>query len=235
MLLVAAGCAGSSSGSRASSDPDSPHGKSFKQLKAENETLQARVQAMELDLAKRNADVEIYASHCDALRDELRTAKADLEYVERQFVSFEKQLTRNETKASAVAAIAEVQVLYDKMVANHTDELTDETRQEVEEKLSKTDELVKKGNFAAAAYFARRAMRILTQTERSKVMLLPEGDTRIVAVSKANVREGPGSNYGIVMRLNYGTVIVQVQRDQEWLQIRTQDGQIGWIHDSLIR
>lgn len=58
----------------------------------------------------------------------------------------------------------------------------------------------------------------------------PELDLRSVAGSRVNMRAGPGTNYGVVETLTRGTVTeVLSLSDNGWAQIKTYEGQIGWM------
>ena len=242
MLLVFAGCQwmspagrGGRALSRAESDSIRAAMGDYASLAKNNEDLRGQVRSLELDVAKKNAEIEIEKLRCNVLGDELAAAKSDLEYVERQFVTFERQLTRKETKASAVAAIAEVQLLYEKMLQETPDLIDEKKRKEVQTKLTLADEGIKKRNYAASVYYAKRSMRILNLNERQQAALAGGGDTRIIAVSKANLRAGPGSKFDVIEQLAYGTVLVEIEHKDDWYKVRTRDGQMGWIFHTLIR
>jgi hypothetical protein len=206
-----------------------------RQLARENERLKILTASQELDLAKLRAECQHHTELNELLVEELEQLKDDLDQVENQFVIIEKRLQLTETKASAVAAIAEVQLLFDKLRTKDPDGLDSVTVAEVRSKIKTSDELTKKRNYAAAVYFSNRAMRILNQTERLKNIALSLGIPRIISVSKANVRDGPGSSFKVVEKLAFGTVIVQLEVENEWCKIRTESGKSGWIHSSLIR
>jgi hypothetical protein len=239
MMLAAGGCQWMSTSSRSGGDPSDADGDARQldpaQLAKENERLRAELQSQALDLAKVNAQYERQKELNAFLEEELDNLKSDLEQVERQFISFERRLQLKETKASAVAAIAEAQLLFDKLESEAPEDLDSVTVANFTAKLEMSDELMRKHNYAASVYYANRAMRILNQTERRKNIDLPAGTERVIAVSIANLREGPGSGYEIVGKLHFGTVIVQYDARDEWCRIRTDSGDTGWVHSSLLR
>ena len=235
ILLTAAGCNWMSPATRVSTDPSTESDSVRIELFAENKGLRDRVQSQELDIAKLRAENRRQVEMNKLLTDELENMKNDLDRVENQFVSLEKRLRLKETKASAVASVAEAQLLFEKMLESGADVLDSLTVSEVTAKLKTSDEMIKKRNYAAAVYFSNRTMRILNQTERRMNVVMTDGDSRIIAVSLANVRSGPGSGYEIIEKLNYGTVIVQIDTNANWSKIRTKDGTAGWVHKSLIR
>ena len=58
--------------------------------------------------------------------------------------------------------------------------------------------------------------------------------TVITKKSKCNVREGPGSSYDIIFTLESGVPFKVKKRQGKWIQIQHADGDIGWIHQSLV-
>jgi len=234
-LLTAAGCNWMSPGTRASNDPETESDSVRTELSAENNRLRNRVQSQELDIAKLRAETRRQVELNKFLKDELENMENDLDRVEKQFVSLEQRLKLKETKASAVASVAEAQLLFDKIFKNEAEVLDSLTVSEIRAKLIASDDMIKKRNYAAAVYFSNRAMRILNQTERRMNIVMADGVARIIAVSLANVRSGPGSGYEIIEKLNYGTVIVQIETDAGWSKIRTKGGTAGWVHTSLVR
>jgi DNA repair exonuclease SbcCD ATPase subunit len=207
----------------------------YAKLSKENKRLRVEVETQELDLTKLHADHQRQIELNEFLSDELENMKNDLDQVEKQFISFEKRLKVTETKASAVAAVAEVQLLFEKLRKDLPGGLDSTTVAEVKYKLATCDELVRKQNYSASVYYANRAMRILNQTERRMNIALSDGDSRIVAVSRANMRDGPGSKFKVIDGLDYGTVVVQLESKNDWCKVRTNSGKSGWIHNSLIR
>lgn len=57
-----------------------------------------------------------------------------------------------------------------------------------------------------------------------------------VAVERANVRSGPGTNYDLVAQLGYGDELIITGRteDQSWLRVRTLTGLDGWMAAFLV-
>lgn len=74
-------------------------------------------------------------------------------------------------------------------------------------------------------------------TEEEEVALqVPEPDLREVTGTRVNMRDGPGTIYPVVARLNIGTS-VEVLSDSGtgWLRLRTlPNRQLGWISASLV-
>lgn len=57
----------------------------------------------------------------------------------------------------------------------------------------------------------------------------------VVTGEKANLRSGPGTSYGVTRTLNRGERLQAIGKQGEWIQVQLPNGQIGWIHSSLVR
>jgi uncharacterized protein YgiM (DUF1202 family) len=55
-----------------------------------------------------------------------------------------------------------------------------------------------------------------------------------VTASSCNIRSGPGTEFSIVSRANKGDSFQVLSQEQEWIQILTEAGQIGWIWQNLV-
>ena len=64
---------------------------------------------------------------------------------------------------------------------------------------------------------------------------LVDADKRvIVRVDVANMRKGPGTNYEVQAKVNYGVIFEPLERRQNWIRLRHNDGTTGWISASLL-
>ena len=64
----------------------------------------------------------------------------------------------------------------------------------------------------------------------------PEGDfNHTIRVKRANVRSGPGRNYGVVSVLTYGNSVAMLDEQSGiWTKIRLADGKEGWVAKKLL-
>lgn len=56
----------------------------------------------------------------------------------------------------------------------------------------------------------------------------------IVKGTIVNVREGPGTNYRVLFQAEKGVSFKLLNRKKRWLRVRHADGEVGWIHESLV-
>ncbi len=230
LTMASGGCLAGNNANRAGSPDDSATAGS---LRTENQELSETVRSQRLDIAKLQAQLEASSTREKLLQDELSATQSDLARVERQFVALDNRLDDNETKASAVAAIAEVELLVEKFLRDTQEDSTVVT--DVVARLKESERQVSRGNFAAAVYYADRAMRLVNQIERSQALAQSDRTLRVVAVNKANVRKGPGGKHKVVDQLAFGVAVSEIGRSGDWCHIRSNDGKSGWVHKSLLR
>jgi len=237
-LLVAPGCQWlAPKGGSGTVDPETTDRKTLEteyvKMRDRARALEAKTADTDLDLTKYNAEIEAQKELNRLLRRELEATTADLDYLESQFINRSNRTTREETRASAVAAIADLQLLYEKARSQNPDSTTDAFK-EVERRLSAANDQMQGRNYVAAVYYANRAMRLLDESERRRRTAFAEGDTRIISVPSANLREGPGRQHKIVTQLGYGSLMVELAKKGEWIHVRTREGAEGWVHASLV-
>jgi SH3-like domain-containing protein len=56
-----------------------------------------------------------------------------------------------------------------------------------------------------------------------------------VAVNKANVRSGPGKNYDVLWSVGKYFPVDIVKTSGDWREIRDFEGDVGWMHHSLLK
>jgi SH3-like domain-containing protein len=49
----------------------------------------------------------------------------------------------------------------------------------------------------------------------------------------SNVREGPGTEFRVIVTLRQGTPLTGYSYKGEWIRIKLEDGTQGWIHQAL--
>lgn len=64
--------------------------------------------------------------------------------------------------------------------------------------------------------------------------LVGETPTVIVTGNLCNVRSGPGAEFPIVFKSHKGETYKILVQDQDWVQIKTEAGEIGWIWQDLV-
>lgn len=64
--------------------------------------------------------------------------------------------------------------------------------------------------------------------------LLRQIPSVIVKAGLVNVRENPGTNFRILLQAERGVCFKRLGQKGKWLKVRHADGEVGWIHKSLV-
>jgi len=64
--------------------------------------------------------------------------------------------------------------------------------------------------------------------------LLKEVPAVIVKGDLVNVREGPGTDFKVQFQAESGVSLKVLGRKDKWLRVEHADGDLGWIHESLV-
>ncbi len=64
--------------------------------------------------------------------------------------------------------------------------------------------------------------------------LLKKTPAVIVKASMANVRTGAGTNFRILFKAEKGVSFKLLRRQGKWFNVRHADGEVGWVHRSLL-
>ena len=64
--------------------------------------------------------------------------------------------------------------------------------------------------------------------------LLKQIPAVIVKGTIVNVREGPGTGFRVLFQAEKGVSFKLLNREQHWLKVEHADGEVGWIHKSLV-
>ena len=56
----------------------------------------------------------------------------------------------------------------------------------------------------------------------------------IIKVNTANMRTGPDKKYELMATVKYGVVFTPVEKEDDWIKVRHEDGTTGWIYKKLL-
>lgn len=209
--------------------------KQYRRLERESIRLRSQVDSKSLDLAKNMAERENLQRLYQYYLEEMESMRKDLEYAESQFISLENRIQSGESKASAVAAQAETKIALDKFMRKNPAAADTLMLATVRDKFKNSESCLERGQYSASVYYSKRALKTLEFIERMHSIPRNGVEAYIVSTEKANMRKGPGTSFAIVGRLPYGTVLVQLDRKDDWRKVKTEAGKEGWIHQDLIR
>lgn len=101
-----------------------------------------------------------------------------------------------------------------------------------------------KKNYGGALYLANQAKALAMffrarGTTASNDAARPGETTfalpiRLKVESKGNIREGPGTNFGIAFGVDSGSVLTAFSYTEDWIRINDERGRNGWIYRTLV-
>jgi hypothetical protein len=146
------------------------------------------------------------------------------------------------SRAEAASGMAEAEVALQSLRANSGQNLP-ETMQVTHLVKQSSLEFDRK-NYGGALYLANQAKSMAvsyrargasgTREEPragEKAFALP---IRIKVESKGNIREGPGTNFGIAFGVDSGAVLTAFSYTEDWIRINDERGRNGWIFRGLV-
>ncbi len=164
---------------------------------------------------------------------EVKRLRADLAQAEESIVAMESGLRGTQSRAKAVSSLAEARIALDRVerkvpwrasaVAEARSKLEDANRQ------------MERGHIGSALFFSSRARRITANLEAEAQQVAGWSDRRLVSAERVNLRAGPAADRQIVDVLVGETPVFPERTEGSWRLVRTPAGQVGWVHDSLLR
>ena len=190
--------------------------------------LEQRVARLELRLLERSAELEQMQARLDEARREVVRAMAKLQ--------------SSASRAEAASGIAEAELAMETLqkAAPQAVELT-QTRQ----LLGSSNEEFERDNYGGALYLATQAKavavsgqnRVASASERGApragevLFALP---LRLETSGRANVRDGPGTNFKVAFTLEAGAAVSGHAYADQWVRISDEGGRSGWVFYNLV-
>ena len=190
--------------------------------------LDRRVARLDLLLLAKDAEIEDLQAKLEDTRAEVVRAMAKLQTVA--------------SRAQAASAMAEAEVSLQSMKLGVGEEPPEATQATRLVRQSATE--FNKQNYAGALYLANQA-KTLASSYRGRLSLgnregSRPGETpfavpiRLKVTTRGNIREGPGTNFGISFAAEPGTLLTGHSYADEWIRVSDEAGRSGWIFRSLV-
>lgn len=163
---------------------------------------------------------------------EVERLRADLVQAEESIVALESGLRAHHSRADAVSAVAEARIGLERVQQRVP--WRSERVEEATAKLREAERQLEVGHVGTAIFFASRAQRI-TRTLRLEADQVSEWDERkVIRASRVNLRSAPSLEATIVQVLSQNTPVHPERLLEPWLLVRTPEGSVGWVHDTLL-
>lgn len=196
-------------------------------VKVRDPDLEQQVNRLELQLLGKDAQMEELQARLDDARREVVRTMAKLRTVA--------------TRAEAASAMAEaelaVQSLRNTKGSQGTPELVQGT-----DLLAQGTDVFNRQNFGGALYLATQAKEVaqigknrmsLGEASRSGEVMFA-APVALVTTSRGNLREGPGTRFGVLLTLDSGSGLVGYSYVDDWVKVRDQNGRNGWVFSNIV-
>jgi hypothetical protein len=201
-------------------------------VRAETVTVVRNDPALERDLAQ----AQLRLLEQDALIEALQLS---LDEAQREVVRSLAKLQTSPSRAEAASAMAEAELAVQSLrrTAAQSAQLV-----RAERLMSESSDEFNKANYGGALYLANEVKNVSSQrgtTGAGGEPARPEERAFAVPVrletnARANVREGPGTNFRILFTLEKGTAITGQSHVPGWIRISDAQNRSGWINQGLV-
>ena len=166
------------------------------------------------------------------LEHEIERLRVDLRQAEAAMLATDSELSTGRNRASAVSLLVEARIALEQAERSAPWKLA--AIEEGRHKLAEGERQLKAGRPPAAVYFASRAQHIADSLNAEARIVEQSPDALFVKAEHLNLRAGPSTDETILVVLLRGTPIFAQHRLMDWLQVRTLDGEVGWVYSSLL-
>lgn len=193
--------------------------------------LEQRVGRLELRLLERDAQVEELQGRLDDARREVVRSMAKLQSLA--------------TRAEAASGMAEAEIALQALRSSGGSPAAPppEIGQATQLMQLATAEFDRQ-NYGGALYLANQA-KDAAAAGRGRLASVERGTLRagevpfavplgLQTTARANVRDGPGSGFPVVVTLEPGARLTGYSYVDQWVRITDESGRAGWIHQSLV-
>jgi hypothetical protein len=190
--------------------------------------LERRVDALQLQLLARDAQITALERQLDDARQEVVRAMAKLRTLA--------------SRAEAASGMAEAEIAVQSLKAK-TERPTPELEQ-AQQLLKMSAGEFNSENYGGALYLANQAESAarIGEGRLAGVQSLPAraGEVPFAVpvplkvTGRTNVREGPGTNFPVLFTLDSGALVVGHSYASDWVRIVDDSGRAGWVSQGLV-
>jgi len=190
-----------------------------------------------------DADRRAFRAELRAIEKETQVAELQtrLDDTRDEVVKTMSKVTSAASRAEAASGIAEAEValqtLRGRAGAQHPDVI------EVGKLVQRASAEFSKNNFGGAFYLATEA-KSEAATARTRLgdarATARNGETalavpvRLKVLSRGNVREGPGTSFGVAFSVESGGMLTAYAHTDDWVRVTDDGGRAGWIFRTLV-
>lgn len=199
----------------------------------------ARLEKMLKKVRRQNRDLKLELLDRTALARQL---EAQREQAIEEVVQTKARLRSRQSKAEAVANLAEVKLTLQGAAENGTTPESMQALAQARELIDMAEQALDEDNLEGASYLMAQARELLSAspgngsaaTGRRKGEILFSIPFDMEVRRKGNVRLEPGLQSEVLFQLGSGDRVLVLGRRGTWLHVRTGDNRTGWMHFNLL-
>jgi hypothetical protein len=205
------------------------------ELEATVRALEDRASRAELGLLERDARVL-------ELEQRLESQQRLLDETIAEVVRTKAKLRGTESRAEAASQMAEAEIALKALGDRPHGGESPEYRQAVQ-LLGLSAAEFEAENYGGAIYLTSQAKSLISLgqvrlSERAEIEttageVLFGVPLPLAVLRTSNVREGPGTEFRVIVTLRQGTPLTGYSYKGEWIRVKLEDGTQGWIHQAL--
>jgi len=195
---------------------------------ARDSELERRVAELELRLLEKESQVDELQTRLDDARGEVVRTMAKLQTVA--------------SRAEAASGMAEAEIALQSLKANAGTQSPEVSQ--VAALVRQSSAEFNKQNYGGALYLAGQA-KALAAGPRGRFTGGSNGGSRpgetpfavplrLKSSGRGNVREGPGTSFGIAFSVDAGSPLTGYSYADEWIRVTDENGRTGWIFRTLV-
>jgi hypothetical protein len=207
---------------------------------AAKSAIRDTVEVRDPDIDRRLSRLELRVMERETQVDELQTR---LEDARDEVVRTMAKLQTLASRAEAASAMAETDVALQSLRTTAAGQQLPEIAQASKLQQQSNSEFNKQ-NFGGALYLANQAKAIAasgrTRAAAGSRVASRAGETpfalpiRIKVANRGNVREGPGTNFGVSFAVAAGDQLTAYSMTDDWVRVSDDSGRAGWIFRALV-
>ena len=211
----------------------------LEQSQAQTESRKSEIGRLQIKLLEKEALIR-------QLQDKASLQQQTIDEAVLEVVRAKAKLRSIESRAEAASTMAETEIALKTLKGQVLSPSTTVAGsiQKAESLLKMSTVEFKRENYGGALYLAGQARAQITaiQSGRQHALaddMLPGEKTfkpplALILLKRSNLRKAPDLSSHVLRVLEKGTRIVGYSHKGEWIRVRTEAGESGWIHQSLV-
>ena len=168
----------------------------------------------------------------------------EIEDILLEVVRAKAKLRSLESKAETASNLAEAEIALESLQANGDQWKSDPDVIKGGQLIELSAREFEDENYGGSLYLTSQAKNLIkdarARSMRQELRPMVEGEIAfsmpltLLLLSNSNIREGPGSQFGVLYSLEKGSALVADTYKGQWVRVKSEDGRGGWVFYKLV-